>query len=341
MPRSHSTYPTQSQAALSEPEIRMILRAADELISVGGRNLLAKLLKGSKDKKVLEHKLDQCPAYGFYQKITIQEIISRIDWMIREDYLRIEYNWKLPVLVFSERGWSIEAETYAEELYEKCCEDMEKGQYEVLPSLRNANRQVAFEVLEKIRSSRDVRLIPLLENWKMGEVQKVQARISAVITSLKVPGDESILKLSRAKRENWREIMNLIHSAAQNVYGKYYSGDVVRFMDMYYSRQRIQGLIDNESVWIVKRCDKIIGTAQTEQNRIVELYEMPDELETYGVRTLQALEAMLKKDYDTIELEVSLPMHQPYEDMGYHIIRKYQMGIGKNCAMKYTVFQKV
>ena len=40
--------------ALTEVEIRMILRAADELISVGGRSMLVKILKGSKDKKVLE-----------------------------------------------------------------------------------------------------------------------------------------------------------------------------------------------------------------------------------------------------------------------------------------------
>lgn len=40
---------------LTDKEIRSILRAADELIAIGGRSMLAKILKGSKDKKVLEH----------------------------------------------------------------------------------------------------------------------------------------------------------------------------------------------------------------------------------------------------------------------------------------------
>ena len=40
---------------LSEDEIVAILRAADELINTGGRSMLAKILKGSKDKKVLEY----------------------------------------------------------------------------------------------------------------------------------------------------------------------------------------------------------------------------------------------------------------------------------------------
>lgn len=54
-------------------EIKAILRAADELIAVGGRSMLAKILKGSKDKKLLEYKLDECPVYGFYRNFTLQE----------------------------------------------------------------------------------------------------------------------------------------------------------------------------------------------------------------------------------------------------------------------------
>ena len=68
---------------LSEEEIRMILRAADELISVGGRSLLVKILKGSNDKKVLEYKLNECPSYGFYSILTLEEISYRVDWMLK------------------------------------------------------------------------------------------------------------------------------------------------------------------------------------------------------------------------------------------------------------------
>lgn len=38
---------------LSEADILTILRAADEIIGEGGRTLLAKILKGSREKKVL------------------------------------------------------------------------------------------------------------------------------------------------------------------------------------------------------------------------------------------------------------------------------------------------
>lgn len=54
---------------LSEIDKRIILRAADEIISIAGRNMLTKILKGSKDKAILEHSLDQCPSYGMYAKL--------------------------------------------------------------------------------------------------------------------------------------------------------------------------------------------------------------------------------------------------------------------------------
>lgn len=50
-------------SALSQEEIDAILRAADDIIACGGRTLLAKILKGSKDKKLLQLKFDQNPGY--------------------------------------------------------------------------------------------------------------------------------------------------------------------------------------------------------------------------------------------------------------------------------------
>lgn len=93
---------------LSPEDIKMILRAADTCIMKAGRNMLAKILKGSKDKKVLELKLDECPAYGYYHDMKLADIMHYIDWMIDEDYLRIKYEGRLPLLVFSDEGWNKE-----------------------------------------------------------------------------------------------------------------------------------------------------------------------------------------------------------------------------------------
>ena len=165
---------------LPQEDIQMILRGADELISTGGRSMLAKMLKGSKDKKIFEYKLNECPAYGYYQDMKLDDISKCIDWMIKEDYLRIEYDYRLPLLVFSEKGWQIEKETFAQELYQRMCLDVEEKKARVLFEMKEVNRQVVMCVLDKIEKDGTKEFLPYLEAWKMLEVKKVAARIAEV-----------------------------------------------------------------------------------------------------------------------------------------------------------------
>lgn len=165
---------------LPQEDIRMILRGADELISTGGRSMLAKILKGSKDKTIFKYKLNECPAYGYYQNMKLDDISKCIDWMIKEDYLRIEYDYRLPLLVFSEKGWQIEKETFAQELYQRMCLDVEEKKARVIFEMKEVNRQVVMCVLDKIEKEGTEEFLPYLEAWKMLEVKKVAARIAEV-----------------------------------------------------------------------------------------------------------------------------------------------------------------
>lgn len=165
---------------LPQEDIRMILRGADELISTGGRSMLAKILKGSKDKTIFKYKLNECPAYGYYQDMKLDDISKCIDWMIKEDCLRIEYDYRLPLLVFSEKGWQIEKETFAQELYQRMCLDVEEKKARVLFEMKEVNRQVVMCVLDKIEKEGTEEFLLYLEAWKMLEVKKVAARIAEV-----------------------------------------------------------------------------------------------------------------------------------------------------------------
>lgn len=165
---------------LPQEDIRMILRGADKLISTGGRSMLAKILKGSKDKRIFEYKLNECPAYGYYQDMKLDDISKCIDWMIKKDYLRIEYDYRLPLLVFSEKGWQIEKETFAQELYRRMCLDVEEKKARVFFEMKEVNRQVVMCVLDKIEKEGTEEFLPYLEAWKMLEVKKVAARIAEV-----------------------------------------------------------------------------------------------------------------------------------------------------------------
>ncbi len=173
---------------LTDEEIKAILRATDEIIATGGRSILAKILKGSKDKKVLEHGLDQCPVYGYYRELTLQQITNRIDWMIKKGYIEIEYRDRLPMLIFSEIGWEIERETFAEELLQKLTELLQGKDYSFVQELKDRNRGMILLLIDKIRLTGNARFIPLLKFWKEIEYKKVQEKIQRTIDNLMKTG---------------------------------------------------------------------------------------------------------------------------------------------------------
>lgn len=162
-----------------------ILRAADEIIGRGGRSLLSKILKGSKDKKVIELGLDQCPAYGALRSYTLEQITDKIDLMINTGLLDTELNWKNPVIVFTPLGWFIERERMAEELLREWDEWLANDITPVsMEYLKDRNRGMILLLLYKVLRSGDSSYIPLLRLWEPIDYRKVRVEINHVIHAL-------------------------------------------------------------------------------------------------------------------------------------------------------------
>lgn len=175
----------QGQKAPSEEEIKNILRAADEIIFTAGRTMLAKILKGSKDKKLLENNLNECPSYGYYNKFTIEEITKIVDWMIVNDYLEISYNGKLPMIIFSENGWETYKPFYVEELYNLILNVNKTNCSNLIEQMKQTNRAVVKLLLLKIGESKNIGFIRFLVKWESVEVKKVRYMINCAISKLK------------------------------------------------------------------------------------------------------------------------------------------------------------
>jgi len=155
------------------------------MIMQGGRSILAKILKGARDKKVLELGLDRSPVYGYFHHLTIKEIMAKIDWLIENGYMAIEYDYRLPLLVYTPRGWNIEMDTYSDELLQGFDEMLESGASHFLMSyLKDKNRRMIWMLLDKVEATGDSKYIPLLEAWEKGDYRKVKERIRQVIDSL-------------------------------------------------------------------------------------------------------------------------------------------------------------
>jgi superfamily II DNA helicase RecQ len=222
--------------SLPDNEIKTILRGADDLIMSGGRAMLAKILAGSKDKKLLALELDQSPVYGAFKGTSQQEILAKIDWMILHDYLEIEYDYRLPLIVFTEKGWSIERDTYADELMVKLLEAAENHTYEFVETLKERNRGMILLLLDKIAESGNKELITILKAWQMNEYKKVKAKIQEVIDELEKGEEKPIMEhkkevISFSANKKWLAIpADFRRELERNVWCGHCS-DVVQIVD--------------------------------------------------------------------------------------------------------------
>jgi len=170
---------------LPRDDIIAILRGADDLIMSGGRTMLAKVLKGSRAKRVLELGLNESPVHGYYAHLPLGEVTARIDWTILNGYLAIEYDYRLPVLRYTRWGWEIERETFAEELLQGFDEMLAAGDgpYDML-YLKDRARDMILLLLDKVEATGDPKYIPLLKAWAKVDYKKVRKRIGEVIHSI-------------------------------------------------------------------------------------------------------------------------------------------------------------
>ncbi|MCH7834289.1 MAG: RQC domain protein [Proteobacteria bacterium] len=170
---------------LSDAEICVMLRGADELVGSGGRTLLAKVLKGSKQKVIFDKELQQSPVYGALGELSIADITARIDWLIIHRYLAIEYDYRLPLLVYTSLGWAIERETYADELLarlDRCMED-DNADHD-LSWLTEKNPRVLELVLERIAESGNRKYLPALARWRKLSSKRFGRRIGQAVRAL-------------------------------------------------------------------------------------------------------------------------------------------------------------
>jgi len=175
---------------LSEADLKAVLRGADDLIAQGGRTLLMRILRGSASKEVLDRSLDQSPVYGYFRDSSNEDTLARIDWAILNGYLRIEHIGRLPLLVYTQRGWEIERAQYADELLNGIETTLNGGPPYQMAHLKDRDRDMILLLLDKIAATSDPRFIPALKAWKKVDYKKVQQRIGQVIRQLETSSSQ-------------------------------------------------------------------------------------------------------------------------------------------------------
>lgn len=170
-------------------DVAAILRGVDAWHGEGGREQLARLLKGSRDRRLLDRGAASCPVYGYFRDLSLRAIVARIDWVIDRGYLTTEHRGRTPVLVYTMRGWEIERETMAAEIVRGFDELIDSGL-----TLFNMNYlcerspELLDRVLDKVLDKGGTRYLPLLEAWLRVAHDSIRRRLGGVITELRKAG---------------------------------------------------------------------------------------------------------------------------------------------------------
>lgn len=165
---------------LSDEELAIILRAADEVVNRGCRTILAKLLKGSREQSVFEHHLDQTTSYGKLSHLTIKQIGNRIDLAIQLGYLYVYYDKDFPYLAYTDRGWELERGIRARELADLFFTDCDV-RATMAARMESIANEVAFETIALIGQEGEPSHIPALEAWRSVATRKIRPKLGNAI----------------------------------------------------------------------------------------------------------------------------------------------------------------
>jgi hypothetical protein len=169
---------------LTVEEHESILRGAWQVEAKGGRSQLSLLLKGSKDKSVLKHRLDQSPVYGKLSYLTIEEIENRIDQLIRSGELRTEFFGDFPLIVLTDQSWlRIQPWAHEYECHLAASADA-RTLNEILNDWRNRRRDEQHQLLEAITLTERESARRVLQAWHALSGKEMRSRIESTLSTL-------------------------------------------------------------------------------------------------------------------------------------------------------------
>lgn len=121
-----------------------------------------------------------------------------------------------------------------------------------------------------------------------------------------------------ANKNNLEQVYELVQETIQVVYPKYYLPEIVDMFREYHSREHVLQDITARNTYILWVGDTIVGTGTIQENHITRVYVSPRfQGKGYGTYIMKQLEERIRKNYDTIDIDASLPACRLYQRLGY------------------------
>ncbi|MBD5083390.1 MAG: GNAT family N-acetyltransferase [Clostridiales bacterium] len=149
------------------------------------------------------------------------------------------------------------------------------------------------------------------------------------------------MKYIKADEQMHNEIYNRVQQTIKEIYPKYYPKDVVDFFCELHSLDNIRKDIENENVYVLYDNNALVGTGCFSDNHITRVYVLPDyQGRGYGTYIIKQLENDIKKKYDTVVLDASLPAVMLYEKLGYKTVNHNKYPLKNDVVLIYEVMEK-
>ena len=126
------------------------------------------------------------------------------------------------------------------------------------------------------------------------------------------------MEFKLANKNNLEQVYELVQETIKAVYPKYYLPEIVEMFSEYHSRDHVLQDISARNTYILLREDVIVGTGTIQENHITRVYVRPKfQGKGYGTYIMNQLEMLISKNYDTIDIDASLPACRLYQRLGY------------------------
>jgi hypothetical protein len=167
-------------------EIDAILMTVDAVVGSAGRTGVVQILGRSHSQKVQQRGWDQLPEYGALGGRTAKEIGTLVDWCIHHDWLRLQYERDIPLLVHSPRGWERTKQLWVQRVIGWL--EAWTGQPEQLwAQLEHIHRDIKLMTLEALHLDDRRELAPVLRAWFPYETRAVRTAINQTLTAFGLP----------------------------------------------------------------------------------------------------------------------------------------------------------
>lgn len=153
--------------------------------------------------------------------------------------------------------------------------------------------------------------------------------------------DAGRMEYRKATDKDIECVLHIVQSTVTTIYPKYYPKEVVDFFCALHSRENIARDIENGKAGILLAGAQTVGTGSHDGNHITRVYVLPEfQGKGYGSYIMQCLENEIGKEYDTVQLDASLPACHLYEQRGYRTVRHEKWNVENDAVLVYEVMER-